>query len=153
MADRPPDPVLGQPGADPILYLPAGPSGDGFLLLGLADGSVLPVPLTATKARLLAALAEAQREDGALVWAARGWRRPERLARMVAGDAYPVEAQTIRAYLSQIKRSIRAAAQAAGKGLPPPALLEHRRTIGVRVGCERFQVIDGTRGVAPGGGT
>jgi hypothetical protein len=133
------------PAPDPILYLPAGPGRDGFLVLGLPDGSVLPVALTAAKARLLVALGQALEEDAELVWAARGWRRPERLAEVVAGDDYPVEAQTVRAYLSQIKRSIRAAAAASGKGLPPP-LLEHRRSIGVRVGCEHFQVIDGTRG-------
>jgi hypothetical protein len=136
------EPTGRAPAPDPILYLPAGR--DGFLVLGLADGSLLPVPLTAAKARLLAALAQALREDAALVGPLRGWRRPERLARMVAGDAYPVEAQTVRAYLSQIKRSVRAAAHAAGKKAPP--LLEHRRTIGVRLGCEGFQVIDGTRG-------
>src|SRR5437868_3374901 len=95
---------------DPTLYLPAGPAGDGFLTLSLDDGSLLAVPLTAAKARLLAALAQALREDAALVGPVRGWRRPERLARMVAGDACPVEAQTVRAYLSQIKRSVRAAA-------------------------------------------
>src|SRR5207248_821866 len=87
---------------DPTLYLPAGPDRDGFLVLGLEDGSELAVPLTAAKARLLAALAEALREDADLVWPARGWRRPERLARMTAGDGYPVEAQTVRAYLAQI---------------------------------------------------
>ena len=100
---------------DPYLYLPAGPGRDGFLMLGLEDGAVLPVPLTAAKARVLAALAEALREDGAKVWPVRGWRRPERLAQVLAGDDYPVEAQTIRAYLAQIKRRIREAAQAAGR--------------------------------------
>ncbi len=133
---------------DPTLYLPAGRDRDGFLLLGLDDGSLLPVPLTAAKARVLVALAEAQREDAALVWPARGWRRPERLAQMMAGDAYPVEAQTVRAYLVQLKRSIEEAAAAAGKPAPPP-LLEQRRSIGVRLAGERFQVIDGTREGGP----
>jgi hypothetical protein len=132
------------PAPDPFLYLPAGPGRDGFLFLGLEDGSLLPVPLSAAKANLLAALAGALREDAGLPGAARGRRRPERLARLVAGDAYPVEAQTVRAYLTQIKQRIREAAEAAGKGQPAP-LLEHRRTIGVRLGCERLQVIDGTR--------
>jgi hypothetical protein len=145
MADSPPALACGPQGPDPFLYLPAGPDCDGFLVLGLEDGSLLPVPLTAAKARLLAALAQALQEDGALVWAARGWRRPERLARTIAGGDYTVEAQTVRAYLAQIKRSVREAALAAGKA-EPPALLEHRRTIGVRVRCERFRVIDGTRG-------
>jgi hypothetical protein len=141
MTERPPEPPT--PPA-PTLYLPAGLDRDGFLLLGLEDGSLLPVPLTAAKARVLAALAEALREDAALVWPVRGWRRPERLAVLMAGDAYPVEAQTVRAYLSQIRRGIEAAAAAAGKKAPAP-LLEHRRTIGVRLGCEQFQVIDGTK--------
>jgi hypothetical protein len=62
------------------LYRPAGPDRDGFLVLGQEDGSELAVPLPAAKARLLAALAEALREDADLVWPVRGWRRPERLA-------------------------------------------------------------------------
>ncbi len=142
MAARPPERAAPP---DPTLFLPAGPGRDGFLMLGLDDGSVLPVPLTAAKARLIAALAEALREDAAVVWPARGWRRPERLARMMAGDDYPVEAQTVRAYLSQITRRIRKAAEAAGRP-GPPELLERRRTIGVRLACEDFRVIDGTRG-------
>ena len=131
----------------PTLYLPGGGGWDGFLFLPLTQRVTVAVKLTPSKVRLLVALAEAMRADAGLSRAARGWRRPERLARIVAdqtGWGYMVEAQTVRAYLAQIKRAVRKEVRAARRGAKVPQLLEHRRGLGVRLATDRLMIVEGT---------
>lgn len=126
----------------PVLYLPSGRNNPSFLIWALRPEARITVPLKAAFTRVIVELHFAWLEDAGLEIPARGWRRPERLAEAIAlTTGYEVEAQTIRAYLSQTQRLIREVVREVGRDIPVPNLFEHKRGLGARLAVAGLQFI------------
>jgi hypothetical protein len=141
--------------AGPILLATGGLTNPGFLILPVRDTRgvwhQLTVKLKPSQMRVIAVLDEAMREDQNLPWAARGWRRDDKLAALIerlGGD--PLEKESIRTYITAIRRGVREAADVQLPAIDPPSVIEPGGRLGSRLAWPDLQIIDDT---APSPGT
>ena len=132
----------------PVLYLPSGPQGRGFLIFTLSRTETAMVDLAPALVRPILALQEARARRERLPAEACGWLSARQLVEAVAGrDAHliPTEINTVRYYVSKINKAVRRAGV--------PALIQTRSMLGYRL-REDVTVVDGNeaRRPAKGGG-
>jgi hypothetical protein len=131
----------------PILLAPGGLTNTGFLIFPVRDAlgewHQLSVELSPSHMRVIAVLDQAMREDRALPWEARGWRRVDKLAALIERLwGYPLEQASISSYLSAIRRSVRDAARRRLPAIAPPQVIEHHRGLGARLAWPDLRIID-----------
>jgi hypothetical protein len=136
--------------ATPTLYLPEGIDKGGFLILPMHDELGrrynLSVYLKPCLARTVYALYDAIQEDRRIVPEARGWRRADKLARLIElRFGWPILPQTVRGYLTNLQKSIRKAERLRG-GLATevPVVIERQRGVGARFYSLDLNILDGT---------
>ena len=142
--DERPDGVNG-----PMLLAHAGLRNTGFLILPVRDTHgvwhQLTVMLKPSQMRVIALLHEAMLEDQNLPWEARGWRPFNKLAARVEQlSNYTLEKDSIRSYITTIRRTVRAAAAKQLPAVDPPSVIESGAGLGARLAWADLQIIDGT---------
>lgn len=131
----------------PTLFAPGGLTNRGFLILPVRDAlgerRYLSVGLRPAQMRAIAVLTEAMREDQHLPRNARGWRRVEKLAESIDRLwGYTLEKESIRSYLTAIRRAVREAALQS-PGIQLREVIEHQNGLGARLGWPDLRIIDG----------
>jgi hypothetical protein len=135
--------------ATPTLYLPAGVDNGGFLFIPVRDAlgrpDTLSVKLIPHLARTVYALYDAMQEDSQILPEARGWRRPEKLARLIERHSgWPIAKQTVLGYLTNLQKCVQEAARRRdGPAIEVPVVIERERSFGARFYSTELNIIDG----------
>lgn len=146
--------VPGEGSAPLVLTVSRSPACASELSFTLPNGRTANVLLAGRYTRLLLCLVAAWHVDSDRCPLMRGLREGDvigvSLARMPHADGQ-VEADTVKSYVSAIRRAIKAAARAIDPRLVPPDPFETRRSDGYRIGTLGLTIAwEPTRGVVGG---
>jgi hypothetical protein len=115
-------------------------SGSGFLTLWTQHGKEINLHVDEKFVRLVIALNDAMLEDLDESEMARGWRRYDKVVRLVADRFHDAELQydTFVTYASDLQAEINAAGDL--RGVPAPLFIERKRGQGLRLTTDKLTI-------------